>query len=409
MAVNYLLFVFFFASQFIAGFNTELPPSNHESTITILSIDGGGIRGIIPAVILNHLEKALQVKDKEASLAKYFDVISGTSTGGLVTAMLAAPHPDDPTRPLFTAEQVINFYHQYGPSIFNKTSGWDATYPGTKYDGKFLHNLASELLKDTKLSQTLTNVVIPTFDIKKFHPVTFSSYKLNEVSSLDAKLSDICIGTSAAPTYLPPYHFENDGAEFNLVDGGVAACNPAMAAVSEVMKEKGWRHTKILLLSIGCGSKELKGFDADVATHFSAAFWASSGLAVGAYDTAAKDMTEYYLANVLPKIHSSRNYLRIQEYKLDPSMEAMDNATIANIENLAKVGESLLKKPVLKMNVNTYEPEEKTNHGTNAEALEKLAETLYKIRQFRQKKNMMEKFMGRPLLKNIPNPFATTS
>lgn len=61
MAVNYLLFVFFFASQFIAGFNTELPPSNHESTITILSIDGGGIRGIIPAVILNHLEKALQV------------------------------------------------------------------------------------------------------------------------------------------------------------------------------------------------------------------------------------------------------------------------------------------------------------------------------------------------------------
>lgn len=52
--------------------------------------------------------------------------------------------------------------------------------------------------------------------------------KLNEVSSLDAKLSDICIGTSAAPTYLPPYHFENDGAEFNLVDGGVAACNPVI-------------------------------------------------------------------------------------------------------------------------------------------------------------------------------------
>ncbi|CAI8606711.1 unnamed protein product [Vicia faba] len=406
MAVNFLLFVFFFASRFMAGFNTELPHSNYENTITILSIDGGGIRGVIPAVILNHLEKALQVKDKEASLAKYFDVISGTSTGGLVTAMLAAPHRDDPTRPLFTAEQVINFYYQYGPSIFNETSGWDATYPGTKYDGKFLHKIASELLKDTRLSETLTNVVIPTFDIKKFHPVTFSSFKLKAVSSLDAKLSDICIGTSAAPTYLPPYYFENDGAEFNLVDGGVAASNPAMAAVSEVMKQK---RAKILLLSIGCGTKELTGFDADVATHFSAAFWATSGLAVGAYDISSKDITEYYLDNVLPNIRSSRNYLRIQEYKLDPSMDALDNATIANIKNLEKVGESLLKKPVLKMNVDTYEPEVKTNQGTNAEALEKLAETLYKIKQFRQKKNMIEKLMGRPILKNIPNPFATAN
>jgi len=50
--------------------------------------------------------------------------------------------------------------------------------------------------------------------------------QLEEVPNQDAKLSDICIGTSAAPTYLPPYYFENDGAEFNLVDGGVAACNP---------------------------------------------------------------------------------------------------------------------------------------------------------------------------------------
>jgi len=62
MAVNFLLFVFVFTSQLIAGFTKELPPPSYGNVITILSIDGGGIRGIIPAIILDHLEKALKVK-----------------------------------------------------------------------------------------------------------------------------------------------------------------------------------------------------------------------------------------------------------------------------------------------------------------------------------------------------------
>jgi len=85
-----------------------------------------------------------------------------------------------------------------------------------------------------------------------------------------------------------------------------------MAAVSEVMKQQKGKDTKILLLSIGCGAKKVTGFDAEDAIHFSAAFWTTSGLAVGGYDNAAKDMTEYYLANVFPGLQSSDNYLRIQ-------------------------------------------------------------------------------------------------
>lgn len=85
-----------------------------------------------------------------------------------------------------------------------------------------------------------------------------------------------------------------------------------LAAVSEVMKQQKGKDTKILLLSIGCGSKQVTGFNAEDAIHFSAAFWATSGLATGSYDNAAKDMTEYYLAKLFPSLQSSDNYLRIQ-------------------------------------------------------------------------------------------------
>ncbi|KAF8377522.1 hypothetical protein HHK36_030904 [Tetracentron sinense] len=83
----------------------QIQPPTYGNLITILSIDGGGIRGIIPGTILAYLESQLQELDGEdARLADYFDVIAGTSTGGLLTAMLTAP--DDNNRPLFAAKNA---------------------------------------------------------------------------------------------------------------------------------------------------------------------------------------------------------------------------------------------------------------------------------------------------------------
>ncbi|CAK9185856.1 unnamed protein product [Ilex paraguariensis] len=85
--------------------------------ITILSIDGGGIRGIIPGTVLAYLESQLQeLNGKDARLADYFDVIAGTSTGGLVNAMLTAPNENN--RPLFAAKDIKPFYLEHSPKIF---------------------------------------------------------------------------------------------------------------------------------------------------------------------------------------------------------------------------------------------------------------------------------------------------
>lgn len=114
---------------------------------------------------------------------------------------------------------------------------------GPKYDGVYLHELIQELLGKTQLHETLTNIVIPTFDIKHMQPTIFSSYQLKKTPGLEALLSDICIGTSAPPTYLPSHTFEavdSEGnllGEFNLIDGGVAANNPTLVAISEVTQQ----------------------------------------------------------------------------------------------------------------------------------------------------------------------------
>ncbi|KAJ0526784.1 putative patatin-like phospholipase domain, Acyl transferase/acyl hydrolase/lysophospholipase [Helianthus annuus] len=223
------------ASETIATTRLSLRPPTSGNLMTILNIDGGGIRGIIPGVILQYLESELQALDgEEARLADYFDVVSGTSTGGLITVMLTAPNENN--RPLYAAKDIVPFYVENCPKIFPQVGGPFAgiikllkTLVGPKYNGKYLQNLVKSLLGTTKLSQTLTNVVIPTFDIRDMQPVIFSSFQVPREPSMDAQLSDICIGTSAAPTYLPAYYFQNGDREFNLIDGGIAANNPVIS------------------------------------------------------------------------------------------------------------------------------------------------------------------------------------
>ncbi|KAK4390588.1 Patatin-like protein 2 [Sesamum angolense] len=142
--------------------------------ITILSIDGVEYEGSYLQLSLNFLNlsfRLLKLDGEDAHLADYFDVIAGTSTGGLVTAMLAAPNKND--RPLFAAKDIKPFYLEHAPKIFPQKRGLVGFLTGLvkstirpKYDGDCLHQIIKENLGETRLHQTLTNIVVPTFDIK---------------------------------------------------------------------------------------------------------------------------------------------------------------------------------------------------------------------------------------------------
>ncbi|KAL3505168.1 hypothetical protein ACH5RR_035009 [Cinchona calisaya] len=386
-----------------------LQPPTYGNCITILSIDGGGIRGIIPGVILGFLESELQKLDGEdARLADYFDVISGTSTGGLVTAMLTAPN--EKNRPLYAAKEIKDFYLENCPKIFpqerhqllGQAEKIVKAVTGPKYDGKYLHNLLKEKLGETKLHQTLTNIVIPTFDIKLLQPTIFSSYAKEHHPSLDALLRDICIGTSAAPTYLPAHKFEtqdSDGSvrEFNLIDGGVAANNPALVAINQVTKEvsggnsdffsmKPLEYDRFIVLSLGTGTaKEENKYDADEAAKWGILGWLTNGGStplVEVFTQASSDMVDFHLSTIFQALQCEENYLRIQDDTLTGKLSSVDVATEENLQNLVKVGENLLKKPASRVNLQTG-AFEFLNKGTNEAALKRLAEALSKEKHLR--------------------------
>ncbi|KAL6212481.1 hypothetical protein ACLB2K_017701 [Fragaria x ananassa] len=398
-----------------------LQSPTYGKLVTVLSIDGGGIRGIIPGTMLSFLESELQKLDGEdARLADYFDVIAGTSTGGLVTAMLTAP--DENNRPLFAAKDINDFYLEHCPKIFPQDSTpligeaveMLKAIKGPKYDGKYLHDIVKEKLGDVRLNKTLTNVIIPTFDIKRLQPIIFSSYQVKKKDSLNALLSDICIATSAAPTYLPAHHFETqdsstgEARQFDLIDGGVAANNPALVAVSEVTNQihqgnpdffpiKATEYGRFLVISLGTGSaKWEEKYEATDAARWGVLGWLTGGGScplVDVFTQASSDMVDYHLATVFQALHSEKNYLRIQDDTLEETVCSVDVATHENLNNLVKVGEELLKKPVSRVNMETgmYEP---AHQSTNEEALVRVAGILSRERRFREMRSPHGKAAG---------------
>ncbi|PIN11241.1 Ca2+-independent phospholipase A2 [Handroanthus impetiginosus] len=358
---------------------TQMKIPTYGNFITILSIDGGGVRGIISATILKFLESQLQELDgDDARLSYYFDIIAGTSTGGLVTAMLAIPGKNNP--PLFAAKDISPFYMENCQKIFPQKCGFLGrmkrffkSLVRPKHDGKYLHDTIKELLGETRLHQTLTNVVIPAYDIQELQVVVFSTLEAKQEKAL---LADVCIGTSAAPTYLPAYYFENkdemgNSREYNLIDGGIAANNPVSVAMNEATKQMLDKkldsshmvdQNRFIIISIGTGSKQKKSYSARKAAKWGILWWLINGGSspiVKCFKKASMDVVDNHMS---------------MEDNLKGNVSSLDLATKENLDELVEIGKKLLKKPLSRV-----------NHGeTNEEALKRFARLLSQEKKFRE-------------------------
>jgi len=218
----------------------------------ILSIDGGGLRGLIPLLVLKEVEKITGKKIHEL-----FDLIVGTSTGGIIACGLTATK--DGKTPLLTIDKLIDLYTTKGGEIFPYKSNL-FTKISAIFDPKFkadgLDKALGEYFLNLKLSNTLKPIIVSSYDIRNNEVVMFKSRKSNE-AGYDALLKDVCRATSAAPTYLPSYEMPFGGKLRTCVDGGVFINNPALAGVSDAIRNtygiKDLNVGDITLLSLGTG------------------------------------------------------------------------------------------------------------------------------------------------------------
>lgn len=209
----------------------------------VLSIDGGGIFGLIPAMILAEIEARTG-----KACADLFDLIAGTSTGGIIACGLAARVP---------AAQLVALYHDHGGEIFSRdfgrelVSGDGLTSP--KYTADALEHYLALALGDNRLSDAATHIEVPaTMCGKDARPFWFRSW-----CGDNFKLRDVARSTSAAPYYFPPAIVSpEDGEPLTFADGGLFANNPEVDAALSAMSIWPGDH-ELFVLSLGCGYSAL--------------------------------------------------------------------------------------------------------------------------------------------------------
>jgi patatin-like phospholipase/acyl hydrolase len=306
----------------------------------ILSIDGGGIRGIIPAVVLAAIEERCGKR-----IAEMFDVIAGTSTGAILTCALARPGADG--RPRYRADELIDLYTVDGPKIFHRSLIKRITSADglidERYDNSALRASLREHLGDTRLKDTLCDVFATAYALQLRDAFFFRSRRAKghdlppggRAEQYDYAMADVALASASAPTYFEPVEVENAADErYALIDGGVFANNPAMCAYAEWRKQGA--AGDLLLVSLGTGAQTPEqGIDFDDARGWGQIEWARPLIDV-MFDGIA-DTVGYEMGQLLPD-----GYVRLQA-PLGHANEALDDASESNIANLRRDADELVR------------------------------------------------------------------
>jgi hypothetical protein len=315
-----------------------------SDSIRILSIDGGGIRGIIPAMVIQALLGKLKAQD-------VFHIIAGTSTGGIIACGLAKPNP-------ISLQDIIDLYVKYGSEIFEKgLLDWSHYLRGPRYKPTALENYVASEFGSTYLSEVKNvELLVPSYAIglpkekppgNTCAPMFFRSWQARGLllgkgvtsDEYDFKLDSIARATSAAPTYFPPATIVNKaGQSFTMIDGGVFANNPTICAMVEAYHL--YHSTNFMVVSIGTGSEPTR-IDASAALNWGDLSWAMPMMSIfqdGSAQTVSVE-TDELLGDSHWRFNISLTTQTPQGETVNPDM---DDASPANVQALVDKADQLI-------------------------------------------------------------------
>ena len=315
----------------------------------ILSIDGGGIRGIVPGQILVEIEKTFGVQ-----VANDFDLVAGTSTGGILACAFLLENPDQPSQPKFSAEEVVGLYFERGDKIFDVpffhklrtvVGVFDEKYPATG-----IEEALKDYFGDVWLKDLLKPCVITTYDIENRKGHFFGQHKALKDPDYNFKVKDVARATSAAPTYFECERVTSEaGNSYGLIDGGVFVNNPSLVAYAEgrsVFDVDGQQVTAkdMKILSIGTGHNR-KPYPYAKGRKWGMAEWVQPVIDIMMSGSA--DVAHYQLDKIYETIDNPKQYLRIDK-DLDPDTTGIDSdmdcATQENMTKLKEFGQQIFEE-----------------------------------------------------------------
>jgi patatin-like phospholipase/acyl hydrolase len=300
----------------------------------ILSIDGGGIRGLISCRWLQGVEDALRQAGKPGGLLQHFDLLAGSSTGALVASALAVG---------MAPAKIAQFYRAQGKAIFPGMAGrlWSRAerlfsqgVSAPRYDAKGLETVLKKAFGDVTLGQAKVPLMIPSYDTVSRTPVMFKSFKPEHAN---LPLWEVCRASTAAPTYFPAHGMTVEGRRRALIDGGIVANNPTACAIAEALrKDEGLTCSlDLVVLSVGSGDRN-RPISLQQAQQWGALEWATPIIDV-LFD-GNTDAVDYIAQRLV-----GDGYFRMQT-PLTVGLDDLDDTSETNLLALEKVaGDYLLK------------------------------------------------------------------
>ena len=347
-----------------------------KKKVRILCLDGGGIRGIVPATVMQYVEERLIALsgNRNARIADYFDMVVGTSTGAILGCFYLMPHAQkgaaNTPNARYEATEALRLYAEKGGEIFDdaKKHSWGGLrqlFNATRFSPKNIERIFNEAFGDTFFDALLKPCIVTTYDLHSQNSFFFNSHEsAKRQSERKFLVRDVARSTAAAPTYFPPALIKNhgsDGNEMVNIDGGVFANNPAMCAYAEARKTNFERLNinnptaeDMLILSIGTGSQKLDFGNYKKSGSWGVINWAKTipdimmdgGLGTVDYQTnlifdtlSPENKTNYKRVDVPKRLRGLDDNNNTPLYKSD-----MSDASAENIRNLKIAGQEAIKE-----------------------------------------------------------------